>query len=101
MKGRGEILKKAKKSEQEQLKNIEFEQVTIKLPKNVMNLLRAYSKHGLGMTTNEYLECSVLQAVRADLDMGDVFTLEPEEIINQYNLNPALSALINNPLSDC
>jgi hypothetical protein len=86
----GETLKKAKESEQEQ---IEFESVTIKVPKNVMNLLRAYSKHGLGMTANEYLEYSILQAVRADLDVGDVFTLEPEEIINQYNLNPTLSIL--------
>lgn len=94
-------MKKTKKSEQEQLKNIEFEQVTIKLPKNVMDLLRDYSKHGLKMTANEYLECSVLQAVKADLDAGDVFTVEAEEIINQYNLNPALSALINDPLSDC
>jgi hypothetical protein len=71
-------------------KNTEFESVTIQVPKNVMNLLRAYSKQGLGMTTKEYLECSVLQAVKADLDAGDVFTVEPEEIISQYNLNPAL-----------
>jgi hypothetical protein len=89
----GEILKKTNKSEQEQPKNIEFEQITIKVPKNVMNLLRAYSKHGLGMTANEYLEYGVLQAVRADLDVGDVFTLEPQEIINQYDLNPTLSVL--------
>lgn len=87
------MTKKANKSEQEQLKNIEFEQVTIQVPKNVMNLLRAYSKHGLGMTANEYLECSVLQAVRADLDVGDVFTLEPQEIMNQYDLNTTLSIL--------
>jgi len=86
-------LKKTNKSEQEQPKNIEFEQITIKVPKNVMNLLRAYSKHGLGMTANEYLEYGVLQAVRADLDVGDVFTLEPQEIINQYDLNPTLSVL--------
>jgi biotin-(acetyl-CoA carboxylase) ligase len=86
-------LQKGEKSEQEQLKNIEFEQVTIKLPKNVMNLLRAYSKHGLGMTANEYLECSVLQSVKADLDAGDVFTVEAEEIITQYSLNPALSVV--------
>ena len=82
-----------KKSKQEQPENTEFESVTIKVPKSVMDLLRAYSKHGLGMAANEYLEYSVLQAVKADLDMGDVFTLEPEEIINQYNLNPALSIL--------
>lgn len=80
-------MKKANESE------IEFESITIKVPKNVMNLLRAYSKHGLEMTANEYLEYSILQAVKADLDIGDVFTLEPEEIINQYNLNPALSIL--------
>lgn len=87
------MLKKANKSEQEQPKNIEFEQVTIKVPKNVMNLLRAYAKHGLGMTANEYFEYSVLQAVRADLDASDVFTLEPQEIMNQYDLTPALSIL--------
>ena len=81
-----------KESEQEQ-KNIEFEPVTIQVPKNVMNLLRAYSKHGLRMTANEYLECSVLQAVRADLDASDVFIVEPEELVRQYDLAPALSIL--------
>jgi hypothetical protein len=86
-------LKRANKSEQEHLKNIEFESVTIKVPKSVMNLLRAYSEHGLGMTANEYLECNVLQVVRADLDAGDVFTVEAEEIITQYSLNPALSVV--------
>jgi methylphosphotriester-DNA--protein-cysteine methyltransferase len=86
----GETLKKAKESEQEQLKNTEFESVTIKVPKNVMNLLRAYSKQGLGMTPDEYLKYCILQAVKADLDTGDVFTVEPEEIIRLYDLNSAL-----------
>lgn len=69
----------------------ERETVTIKVPKAVMNLLEAYSKRGLGMTANEYLEYSILQAVRADLDAGDVFTIEPQETIRLYDLNPALS----------
>lgn len=84
-------MKKANKSEQEQ-KNIEFEQVIIRVPKNVMNLLRHYAEHGfLGMTTKEYLEYSLLQTIKGDLDAGDVFTVEPEEIIRLYDLNLALS----------
>jgi len=82
------MLKKANKSEQEQ-----FESVTIQVPKNVMNLLRAYAEQGLGMTPDEYLECSIIQTVRADLDAGDVFTVEPQEIIRLYDLNPTLSIL--------
>lgn len=81
-------MEKAKESEK-----LEFESVTIQVPKNVMNLLRAYAKQGLGMTANEYLECTVLQGVRADLEAGDVFTIEPEEIARLYDLNPALSIL--------
>jgi hypothetical protein len=69
------------------------ESVTIQVPKNIMNLLRAYSKQGLGMTVEEYLECSVLQSVKADLDAGDVFTIEPEELARLYDLNSALSIL--------
>lgn len=80
------MLKKANESEQEQ-----FESVTIQVPKNVMNLLRAYSKQGLGMTTDEYLKCCILQSVEADLDAGDVFTVETEEIVRLYDLNVALS----------
>lgn len=76
----------------EKAKEIEQEQVTIKVPRNVMNLLRAYAKQGLGMTANEYLECTVLQGIRADLD-ADVFTIEPEEIARLYDLNSALSIL--------
>ncbi len=85
-------MEKAKEIQQEQ-KNIEFESVTIQVPKNIMALLRASSEHGLKMTAKEYLEYSVLETIRADLDAGDVFTVEPEEIISQYNLNPALSIL--------
>lgn len=81
-----------KESEQEQ-KNIEFESVTIQVPKNVMNLLRAYAKQGLGTTANEYLERTILEGVRADLDAGDVFTIELEEIARLYDLNPTLSIL--------
>jgi methionine aminopeptidase len=77
----GEILQNANESEQERMRNTES--VTIKVPKAVMNLLRAYSGHGLGMTPNEYLEHSILQTVKADLEIGDVFTLEPEEIMKQ------------------
>ena len=80
------MLKNAK-----EMKNIELESVTIQVPKNVMNLLRAYSEQGLGMTPDEYLKCCILQAVKADLDAGDVFTVEPEQIIRLYDLNSVLS----------
>lgn len=69
------------------------ESVTIQVPKNIMNLLRAYSEHGLGMTLNEYIECCIVQSVKADLDAGDVFTIELEEIARLYDLNSALSIL--------
>jgi hypothetical protein len=84
----GKMDKKTKESEKP-----EFESVTVKVPKNIMNLLRAYSKQGLEMTVEEYLECSVLQSVKADLDAGDVFTVEAEQIIRLYDLNPTLSIL--------
>ena len=74
-------------------KNIELESVTVQVPKEVMNLIRAFAAHGLGMTVKEYLEHSIVQVVSADLDAGDVFTVEPEELIAQYNLNLALSTV--------
>lgn len=73
------------------MKKTELESVTIQVPKNIMNLLRAYSKQGLGMTADEYLKCCILQTVKADLDAGDVFTVEAEEIVRLYDLNTALS----------
>lgn len=71
-------------------KNVEFESVTVQVPKSIMELLRAYSKQGLGMTPNEYLKSCIVEAVAADLDAGDVFTVEAEEIVRLYDLELAL-----------
>jgi transcription initiation factor IIE alpha subunit len=92
--------KTAEKYEQEQLAKIEFEEITVKLPKNVMKLLRD-CRNALQMTPEEYVAFNIVQCVRADLDCGDVFVLRSDEVVTKYGLQPILTAIINDPWPDC
>lgn len=74
-----------KKSENDQ-EPIEYETVTLKIPKNIMKLL-GDSERVLEETPNQYLERCIVDLVRADIDAGDCFVLTPREIAERYNLD--------------
>jgi len=78
---------------------IEYEQVTIKVPKLVMDFLRSMEKT-LDETAKEYIERNVVMVVRADID-GDAFVPYPEEVTKAWGLNPIFKAVLNDPFSDC
>jgi hypothetical protein len=62
-----------------QMKNVRYEQVTVKVPKAIMTLLRRYENQ-TKISANEYIEQSVVEMVRADLDAKDVLTEVSEEL---------------------
>ena len=70
---------------------IEYEEITIKVPKKVMDLLRFAEKGDRG-TPKEYLECAVLQEVRANLEAGNL--LENDSLAIAFELKPIYHELL-------
>ena len=75
---------------------IEFENITIRAPKKILDFLRAHEKD-MGRTAEEYIEFNLVQGVRADLDAGDVFTPTGPEIAKYWDLNVIFKQMINDP----
>lgn len=83
-----------------QTETIEYEDVTVKVPKLIMAFLRAHEKD-MGETAEEYIAYNAVGVVRADLDAGDVFVPVAEEIAREWNLNHIFKEIINDPYDDC
>jgi hypothetical protein len=81
------------KAETEKKVKIEFEEVTLKIPKAIMKLLRD-SEKSLEETAIEYLEHSLVDMVRADIETQDCFVLTPRQVVEQYNLDPVFKEII-------
>lgn len=77
---------------------IEYEQIAVKVPKLILDFLRAHEQD-MGMTAKEYIEHNVISAVRSDLDAGDVFHPEAKELAENWNLNPIFKVLLNDPVT--
>ena len=70
-------------------KMTEHVEVTLKLPKRLVDFLKD-KEEITDMTVKEYLERAIIQSVGADLDEGDTFVPQPEEIIKKYGLKGIL-----------
>jgi hypothetical protein len=79
---------------------IEYEQVTIRLPKVVLDFLRSMEKT-ISMTPKEYIEYNTVCSIRADIDDLDAFVPSPEEVAKAWNLNPIFKQILNDPFKDC
>lgn len=64
---------------------IEYEEITVKVPKQIMDLLR-YSEKMTEKTPKEYVEYCIVECVRADLD-SDVF-LSGHALAKSFNVQP-------------
>lgn len=78
------------KTEQEP---IEYETVTLKVPKKIMKLLRDTGY--LGQTAEQYLEREIVDVVRADIECGEAFTPTPPQLVEQYDLNPVFKEILD------
>ncbi|MEM0253247.1 MAG: hypothetical protein QXK78_01640 [Candidatus Bathyarchaeia archaeon] len=64
---------------------IEYETVQLKIPKNIMNLLR----DSLEGSIEEYLEYSIIEVVKADLEADAL--ISHKKIIEKYKLQEIFS----------
>jgi hypothetical protein len=80
------------KAETKKKVKIEFEEVTLKIPKAIMKLLRDNEK-SLEETAIEYLEHSLVDMVRADIETQDCFVPTPRGIVERYNLDPVFKEI--------
>ena len=69
-------------SEQKMIEKEEFEEVVVKLPKAVMDLIKDYEED-----VEEYLREIIIERIIADLDICEVYGPSPMAIVNKYRLN--------------
>jgi hypothetical protein len=89
------LIRASEKPEPKQ--EIEFENVTIKVPKLIMDFLRGREKD-MDETAKEYIEYNVVQIVDSDIRAGDVFVQSPKEAAEGWKLNPVFRAIINDEI---
>lgn len=70
---------------------IEYEEVTIQVPKQVMEFLKSVEAI-IEMTAKEWIERSTVDNVRAGID-SEEFLQTPEQMANQFKLNPIFKEL--------
>jgi hypothetical protein len=63
----------------------EYEQITINVPKQIMELLR-FAEKGTGETPKSYIETAVLQTVRSHIE-GDAL-IPNEGLVEAFSLKP-------------
>jgi hypothetical protein len=78
-------------------REIEYEQVTIKVPKAIMKFLRDREKN-MDQTAKEYIEYNIVHIVNSDIRAGDVFVSDPEELADSWKLNPVFKAIIDDEI---
>ena len=73
-----------------------YESVTVKIPANIMELLR-HSQSITGDSPTADIEYAVVESVRARID-GSQFLPTREALVKQYNLNPVFKAILDCPV---
>jgi hypothetical protein len=74
-------------------RSVEFELVTLRVPKKIMEYLRMMEKAN-SETPTEYLEYSLVDVVRAELQAQT-----GKELCDLFDLNPIFKALVNDEVS--
>ncbi|MGD0644698.1 MAG: hypothetical protein ABSA75_07320 [Candidatus Bathyarchaeia archaeon] len=85
-------------TEKTEAEPILYEEVSVKIPKAVMDLLRA-AKSVTGDTPEQDIEWNFVENVRARIDSGQ-FLPTPKGLVDQYNLNPVFEAILNDPVKE-
>jgi len=67
---------------------IEYEEITVKIPRAIMNFLKDHEDM-LEEKTEEYLERCIVGSVSADIESQDCFVLSPIKMVKRYGLKAA------------
>ncbi len=73
---------------------LELEEVTLRVPKLLMDFLRKHEKYLDEGLVQGYLERNIVACVRADIDALTVFVPDAEDVIEQHNLGPVFKAVL-------
>ena len=73
-------------NEKEETAKIEYEQITLSIPKKILELLKNY-ECVTGSTPKEWLEYTLVDSVRSAID-GGVFTPSAKWQADNFSLNP-------------
>jgi hypothetical protein len=82
---------------------VEYEQVTLRIPKKIMDFLRLTQKLN-HEDPEKYLLHSLVDMVRADIDAGDVFVPEvpePAEVARIHGLTPVFKEVLGYSFYSC
>lgn len=74
-------------AQNQDLKQIELEEIVVKIPKAIMKFLREHQDE-LDEKIEDYLQKVVISAVRADIETNDVFVPSPIALVKKYDLQP-------------
>ena len=77
---------------------ITFEQITVKIPKAIMNLLR-YAQPVTGDTPEQDIEYGILDNVRARIESGG-FLPTPKGLADKFNLNPIFKEILEDTIEE-
>lgn len=66
---------------------IEYEEITVKIPKAIMEFLKDHEGM-LEEKTEDYLERCIVCSVSADIESQDCFVLSPIKMVKKYKLQP-------------
>ena len=72
----------------------EYETVTVKVPKPIMDFLRAHEKD-MDKSAEKYIEREIVNFVQADLESMLVFVPSPKELAENWNLNAVFKTVLN------
>ena len=73
-----------------------YEDVNVKIPTNIMDLLR-HSQAITGDTPQQDMEYAIVESVRARIDGGQ-FLPTREALVKKYNLNPVFKSILDCPV---
>lgn len=83
---------KTEKAADKEVEAIEYQQVTIKIPRVVIKFLEGHLQDIEAKDIEEYLENAILRQFKADIDCEHYF-FSNEHIIRIYNLGPVFQSL--------
>lgn len=66
---------------------IEYEEITVKIPKAIMEFLKDHEDM-LEEKTEDYLERCIVGVVSSDIESQDCFVLSPVKLVKKYKLEP-------------
>ena len=76
---------------------IEYETVTIKLPKAIMSFLRQ-AQTVTGDTPEEDIQYYIIESIRSRIDCGGFFPSH-KQLADQYHLNPIFKKILDDEIT--